>query len=214
MGYVGLLAIAVSTVAIIALISTIPPVEADQPFIGEIRYFPFNFAPRGWAFCNGTLLPIGGNSALFAILGTTYGGDGRTSFALPNMQGRMPLHSGVGAGPGLSDYRLGQTEGSETVTLTANQIPSHNHQLVGQITAQLKAANAPGNTVLADGDSLGLSFARLYSTQTPSSAMHAGSIMISGSTENTGGDQSHNNMPPYLAINCNIALVGEFPSRS
>jgi len=212
MGYVGLLAIAVSTVAIIALISTIPPVEADTPFIGEIQYFPYNFTPRGWAFCNGQLLSIAGNTALFSLIGTIYGGDGRTTFALPNMQGKMPLHPGTGSG--LSTFRLGQTGGSETVTLTANQIPSHNHQLVGQITAQLKAANAPGNTVLADGDSLGLSFARLYSTQTPSSAMHAGSIMISGSTENTGSSQPHNNMPPYLTVNCSVALTGTFPSRN
>jgi len=212
----SIFAISVSTIALIALISTMPPVYAgSEPFVGEIMFFGGNFAPIGWALCDGQLLSTQ-NDALFSLLGTIYGGDGRTTFAVPDMRGRFPVHQGTG--PGLSDYRLGQTGGSETVTLITNQIPDHSHSLGPLANPQLKAANALGDSTSASGNALGLSLARLYSTQTPNSAMHADSISATisgdGIVANAGGNQPHENRPPFVAINCNIALFGIFPSRS
>jgi microcystin-dependent protein len=171
-----------------------------SPFIGQIQYYPYNFAPRSWAFCNGQLLPISTNTALFALLGTTFGGDGRTNFALPDMRGRMPVHPGHG--PGLSTYLGGERIGAETVTLTALQLPSHSHNLMASETAG-NQASPTGNTLARDGRD------RTYSDQAPSTDMHAGSILPSGSSV-----QAHDNMPPFLALNCNIALTGVFPPRS
>ena len=220
MGYLGVLAIVAITVSVIALISIIEPVEASAPFIAEIRYFPYNFAPRDWAFCDGQLLPIAQNTALFALIGTTYGGDGRTTTALPNMQGRYLMDDG--RGPGLTDRRLGERLGTETVTLSLNQMPVHNHSLDTNLNGiadeiffspLLRAGDVPGDSALAKANSLGMSFGRLYSTLLPNSVMHTDSIMVSD-TESTGGNQAHNNLQPYIVLNCNIALVGVFPSRS
>jgi len=191
----------------VLIITSAPIVEAQsEPFIGQIQYVGFNFAPRGWAFCDGQILAISENSALFSLLGTTYGGDGRTSFGLPDMRGRVPIHDGSGDGPGLSSYRLGQRGGAEQITLTPAQIPS----------LQLKAVGAPGDTddpegnLLAEGDSYP-HFKRMvksYSTQTtPLVTMDAASIMVTG-----GG--AHKNIQPFIGIHCNIALVGIFPSRN
>jgi microcystin-dependent protein len=172
----------------------------SEPFIAEIRIFAGNFAPRGWAFCNGQLLPIAQNTALFSLIGTTYGGDGRTTTALPNLQGRAPMHPG--RGPGLTERRLGQRGGVETVTLSEAQMPNHAHQM----TASPNPGEAPGP---GTGNALARSVG--------ASAYAPANNLVSFAAEtmpNAGGSQSHNNMQPFLAINFVIALVGLYPSRS
>ena len=171
----------------------------SEPFIAEIRIFAGNFAPRSWAFCDGQLLPISQNTALFSLIGTTYGGDGRTTTALPNLQGRAVMHPG--RGPGLTSRRLGQKTGVEKVTLSDAQMPLHTHDL----KARAKLANLPdpnGNS-LAVGKGVGV-----YTNDTDSLVS-----MNAESLNNTGGSQPHNNMQPYIAINYIIALQGLFPSR-
>ena len=171
----------------------------SEPFIGEIRIVGFGYPPRGWAPCNGQLLPIAQNQALFSILGTTYGGNGQTTFALPNLQGRVALSSGQG--PGLSNYTLGQSAGGVVVTLNANQIPSHTHQAMGNNTQG--TANTPtGNdwAVSAQGDNM---YAPAGDTR-----------MNPGAIGSNGGGQPHNNVQPSLSLMFVIALVGIFPSRT
>ena len=160
------------------------PTTSD-PFIGQILMVGFGFAPRGWAFCDGQLLPISQNQALFSLLGTTFGGDGRTTFALPDLRGRSAFHPGNG--PGLSDMRWGEKGGTETETLTANQIPAHMHA-------------APQVQVRGDG--------------TEAVGLTTGGDRGTVATASTGGGQPVNNMPPFVGINHVIALVGIFPSRS
>ena len=163
--------------------------------------FGGNFAPRGWAFCDGTLLAISQNTSLFSILGTTYGGDGRTTFALPDLRGRIPMHQGTG--PGLSTYRLGQKGGRENVTLNINQLPSHNH--TGAIKASSTAADydTPGTNV-----SIGKS--EFFVESAANTDLISGSITVA----NTGGNQPVNIENPYLGLNFIIALVGTYPSRN
>lgn len=169
-----------------------------DPFVAEIRIFPFNFAPKGWAFCDGQLLPLSQNTALFSLLGTTYGGNGKSNFALPDLQGRTPMHPGQG--PGLSLHDLGQTGGSDTVTLLDSEIPSHTHTLVA---ATLNSqSTVPTNNSLGRGNPV-----KVYATGTPGTAMDANSITP------TGGDQPHNNMMPYLTMYFCIALQGVYPPR-
>lgn len=179
-----------------------------DPFIGQIIMFAGNFAPRGWAFCDGQLLAISSNTALFSILGTTYGGDGRTTFALPDLRGRVAIHPGNG--PGLSAYRLGQRGGTETVTLNTNQIPSHSHGLdnakivtgaAGKGSVRESTAENNYITNINDG----------FST-TPGSGHLAGTP--NGPSGNTGGNQAHNNIQPFGTCNYIIALQGTYPSRS
>ena len=174
----------------------------SEPFIGQVTMFAGNFAPRGWALCDGQLLAISSNQALFSILGTTYGGDGRTTFALPGLRGRTPIHQG--SGPGLPPYALGQKGGAESVVLTTNELPQHTHTI-----GNLRAAASPADASVPTGNSLGM--APAYNSGSPSVDMHAGSV---GPFGNTGGNVAHPNMPPYLAINYIIALIGLFPSRS
>ena len=172
-----------------------------DPFVAEIRIFPFNFPPKGWAFCDGQLLPLSQNTALFSLLGTTYGGDGKSNFALPNMQGNAPMHPGQG--PGLSLHDLGETGGSETVTLLESEIPAHSHALMAQ--------NAQGNRTNPATNS----FARA-SSGTPY-LPPAGAPLVSMSDQTlppAGGDQPHNNLQPYLTFYFNIALQGVYPPRS
>lgn len=176
-----------------------------EPFIGMIVMFGGNFAPRDWAFCEGQLLPISSNTALFSILGTIYGGDGRTTFALPDLRGRTAI--GPGTGPGLSSYSQGQKGGVESVTLNTTQIPSHNHTATGQ----LKSNGGPGDSPSPAGAYFGEANDDIY-------ASSAGSTMASDgvnvTVNNNGGGQSHENRPPYLACYYIIALSGIYPSRS
>jgi microcystin-dependent protein len=171
----------------------------SSPFLGEIRLFPYNFAPRGWAFCSGQIVPISQNQALFALLGTTYGGDGQTTFALPDLRGRLAVSSGQG--PGLSDYTLGQSGGEEAVTLNVNEIPSHNHGVLvngaGSISASARN-RYPGKA------SAGTVYANLNN----------GVQMNPATITPTGGNQPHDNVQPYLTLNYCIAMEGIFPSRN
>lgn len=174
----------------------------SEPFIAEIRIFAGNFAPRSWAFCNGQLLPISQNTALFSLVGTIYGGDGRTTLALPNLQGRVPVHPG--RGPGLTERRIGESGGAATHTLTAAQIPAHNHTLRG--SSENGDQLLPGGNVLAVEEN---NWTMDYSTNGPD-----GTTMHTDCIGPQGGTQAHNNLQPYLAINFIIALVGLYPSRS
>lgn len=173
-----------------------------DPFVGEIRIFPFNFPPTGWAFCDGQLLPIKFYTALFSLLGTTYGGDGKSTFALPNLQGKVPLQAGQG--PGLSLYDLGQEGGAESVTLLQTEIPSHSHALLYGTSGGWQ--ESPEGQIWKDtgGRRGGLA----YTNAAASVAMGAQAIMPSG------GSQPHNNMQPYLTLYFCIALQGEYPPRS
>ena len=174
----------------------------SEPFIAEIRIFAGNFAPRGWAFCDGQLLPISQNTALFSLIGTTYGGDGRTTTALPNLQGRAPMHPG--RGPGLTSRRLGQRGGVETVSLTEAQMPSHTHQLRASTDeAEEDGEKSPVNAVTGVVENN----QAIYNTNT-NNLEPMGNVLL-----DAGGSQSHNNLQPFLAMNFIIALVGVYPSR-
>jgi microcystin-dependent protein len=170
-----------------------------DPFVAEIRIFPFNFAPQGWAWCDGQLLPLSQNTALFSLLGTTYGGDGRSNFALPDLQGRAPMHPGQG--PGLSLHDLGETGGSETVSLLESEIPSHSHAINASVADAF--SRVPVGDLPATGIGIGL-----YAP--------AGSLasMSPNTLAPAGGDQPHNNMMPYLTYYFCIALQGVFPPRT
>jgi microcystin-dependent protein len=171
-----------------------------EAYVGEIGIVGFNFPPKGWAFCNGQILSIAQNQALFSLLGTTYGGDGRTTFALPNLQGRAPIHFGQGSG--LSGYTLGQAGGVESVTLNTDQMPSHDH--AGSCSGSTGSIPGPGSNVWA----ITSTGEKPYSNATPDNKMSTQGINPSG------GGQAHANIQPYLALNFIICLVGIFPSRS
>ncbi len=171
----------------------------SEPFLAEIRIVGFNFAPRSWAFCDGQILPINQNQSLYSLLGTTYGGDGRTSFALPDLRGRTPIHVGSSNG---TTHNQGQKSGEETHSLSVSEMPSHRHDFRGT------SANANANT--ASGNKLARSAVALYS----SLAAGRGTAMRSDVITNTGSGQGHENMQPWLAVNFCIALQGLFPSRN
>lgn len=171
-----------------------------DPFVAEIRIFPFNFAPKGWAWCDGQLLPLSQNTALFSLLGTTYGGDGKSNFALPDLQGRAPMHPGQG--PGLSLHDLGETGGSETVTLLESEIPSHAHAYVARnFTAN---SDTPAGLCVAKPPS----GPNIYAPPGPLVQMSDQALTPAG------GDAPHNNMMPYLTFYFCIALQGVFPPRT
>jgi microcystin-dependent protein len=170
-----------------------------DPFVAEIRIFPFNFAPRGWAFCNGQLMPLSQNTALFSLLGTTYGGNGKSNFALPNLQGAAAMHPGQG--PGLSLHDLGETGGSDTVTLLPTEIPSHAHALM--------ASNEIGEDRKAAGEAMARSTGGPLYGPVPATP----AAMAAQAVPPAGGDQPHNNLMPYLTLNFCIALQGVFPPR-
>ncbi len=178
------------------------PAAASEPFIGEIRMFAGNFAPRGWAFCDGQLLAVSQNDALFSLLGTIYGGDGRTTFGLPDMRGRMVMHAGTG--PGLSTRRLGEKGGAEQVTLTAANVAGHTHAAV------VHASSTSGNTDLPTGAVWAMkSRDMFYSTETPAAEMGSTAVTINA----TGGGAAFNNVPPFTVVHYIIALFGVYPSR-
>jgi len=179
-----------------------------EPFIGQIMLFGGNFAPRSWAFCDGQLLAISSNSALFSILGTTYGGDGRTTFALPDLRGRSAIHEGNG--PGLSDQKLGERGGSETNQLNSLQLPAHGHSLAtGNVTIPVSAEDADQDE--ADGKYLANG---TFYHDNPDGAYGPGALPLGGTSGNVGANRPINNMPPYLALNYIIALQGIYPSRN
>jgi microcystin-dependent protein len=171
-----------------------------DPFVAEIRIVGFTFAPTGWAFCHGQLLPISQNTALFSLLGTTYGGDGKSTFALPNLAGRMPMHFGQGAG--LTPRDLGEQGGRETVTLLPTEIPAHTHTLNASTVGGPSAVQSPANAVF------GSSAAKPYVSGAVDGTLAAAAV------GGAGAGQPHNNLPPYLAMNFIIALQGIFPPRS
>ena len=169
----------------------------SEPFVGEIRMFAGNFAPRGWAFCDGQLLAVSQNDALFSLLGTIYGGDGRTTFGLPDLRGRIPIHAGTG--PGLSPRRLGSKGGAEEVTLTVNQLPSHGHPFQG--------TNAPATSRDPIGNSPAEALFDAYVEDLSPAPLAASAV------SNVGGSRSHTNLMPFLCVHFIIALVGIYPSR-
>ena len=173
----------------------------SNPFVAEIRIFTGNFAPKGWALCDGQLLPISQNTALFSLLGTTYGGDGKSNFALPNLQGRTPMHPGQG--PGLSLHDLGETGGSDTVSLLESEIPSHTHALMAD--AAIGDVEQPGSTLALARSNPGT----IYTAATPPLV-----LMSDSTVAPAGGDQPHNNLMPYLTLNFCIALQGVYPPRT
>ncbi|MDT4968621.1 MAG: hypothetical protein QOJ64_3358 [Acidobacteriota bacterium] len=170
-----------------------------DPFVAEIRIFPFNFAPKGWAWCDGQLLPLSQNTALFSLLGTTYGGNGKSNFALPDLQGRAPMHPGQG--PGLSLHDLGETGGSETVTLLESEIPAHSHGLTA--VEDNGTFKTPAGMFLGGGNAMYIA---------PNQAVNT--TLAGESLAPAGGDQPHNNLMPYLTFYFCIALQGVFPPRT
>lgn len=171
-----------------------------EPFIGEIKLVPYNFAPRGWAFCQGQLLAISQNDALFSLIGTTYGGDGQQTFALPDLRGRVAV--GIGAGPGLPALVIGDRGGTESETLTVNAIPAHGHGTA--VSADLGTAGDPNGAVPARSP---MALGYVYGTG-------SGSSMGGNPIGNTGGNQPHENRQPYLTLNYVIALEGIYPTRN
>jgi len=191
--------IVVVLVLMVALLASVPAsAQGVTPFIGEIRWVAFNFAPQGWALCDGQILPIVQNQALFTLLGTTYGGDGKTTFALPNMQARVPVANGSNGG---TPRYIGQTGGQESVTLTLAQMPAHRHQFFASSGAA--SSKAPSGNVLANSSSV-----PIYSSAAPDVKLANKTVGVAGQT------QPHENMPPFLVLNCIIALQGVFPSQN
>lgn len=176
----------------------------SNPFLGQVVIFAGTFAPKGWAFCNGQMLSISQNTALFSLLGTTYGGDGRTTFGLPDLRGRVAVSQGQG--PGLSNYTLGEQTGAETVTLGVAQMPSHNHNVLANPGTPNQGA--PTGNFLAQ-TVVNRTGGETYTNTAPAGA----SFMASSMIQSNGGSQPHNNIQPTLALNYIIALQGIFPSR-
>jgi microcystin-dependent protein len=179
-----------------------------DPFVGEIRVFPYNFAPTGWALCNGQLLPISQNTALFSLLGTMYGGDGRTTFGLPNLQGAVPIHAGQG--PGLTARQVGETGGSATVTLLPTQVAAHTHAVAVASNDDLGAASRSPDATTVFGKEQARSTSAGYVTVGAQAAvaLNAAAVLPAG------GGAPHNNLAPYLSFNFCIALQGIFPPRA
>jgi microcystin-dependent protein len=180
----------------------------SEPFLGQISAFGFNFAPRGWATCDGQILSIAQNTALFSLLGTTYGGNGQTTFALPDLRGRVGVHQG--GGPGLSPYVMGEVTGVENVTLIQTQMPAHNHVALSTVSAaasSLAPTDTPGDSFLVGGGGI-----NVFNPTTDGTKMNAG--MVTTTVQMSGGSQPHDNLQPLLCVNFCIAVQGIFPSRN
>lgn len=175
--------------------------QASDPYLGQIAFVPYNFVPKNWAECNGQLLPIAQNQALFSLLGTTYGGNGTTTFALPDMRGRVLVHNGQAPG-GPTTYTMGQIGGTESVTLTVTQMPAHSHT-VNAVTTEGNQ-NLPTNSIPADTKLLDKEYSDAAANTTMKSTM----------INSTGGNQAHENRPPFITLKCIISLVGVFPSQN
>ncbi|RXM40640.1 phage tail protein [Chryseobacterium sp. CH21] len=175
--------------------------QASDPYLGQIAFVPYNFVPKNWASCDGQLLSIAQNQALFSLLGTTYGGNGTTTFALPDMRGRVLVHNGQAPG-GPTTYTMGQTGGTESVTLLVTQMPAHSHT-VNAVTAEGNQ-NSPTNSLPADTKVLDKEYSDAAANTTMKSTM----------VNNTGGSQPHENRPPFITLKCIISLVGVFPSQN
>jgi len=199
MKYLTLTAITVMFCLALSSPKSFATTDAMEPLLGEIKWVAFNFAPRGWAKCDGQILPINQNQALFSLLGTMYGGDGRTSFALPELRGRLMMHEGHG--PGLSVRSLGQRSGSENSTLSSSELPSHNH--VSYASSERASNTNPQNGVIGTP-----SRSRIFSNQAPLATMDPSTI------DSAGNSQAHTNMAPSNTLNCIIALQGIFPARN
>lgn len=190
----------------------------SNPLLGEIMLVPYNFAPRGWAFCDGQILAISQNTALFSLLGTTYGGNGQTTFALPDLRGRVPMHAGQG--PGLSSYTLGEVAGNENTTLLVSQMPAHTHVMtLGNLAATARVRNTAGNSASPVGNVAAAEAAGVtatYSNLSPDASMAAGAIALSGvpAAGVAGSSQPFSIVQPYLTLHYCIALEGIFPSRN
>lgn len=208
--------ISAMVLSVVLLVPARPVFAADTPFIGEIMWVGYTFCPRGWTEASGQLLPISSHTALFSLYGTTFGGDGRTTFGLPDLRGRMPMH--VGHGPGLTDRRLGVKGGREEVVLQVSDVPSHQHGLT-QAAATLHASKLAGETpsaetaMLADGQR-----AAVYAPAPGSAAdvveMAPESVSVNGNTDLMGGGRGHDNMSPYQVLRACVALQGIYPSRN
>ena len=218
---------------VILLAGLAAPAAAQDPFIGEIRWVAFTYAPNGWAECNGQLMAINPNQALFALIGTTYGGNGQTNFALPDMRGRAPIHHGMG--PGLTDRFLGEVGGEETHSLTVNEMPAHDHALgththnIPALPVDVRASSAlattgdPAGNVLATttmtgrGGTKGTNIYNAGKADVSLGGGHTTAPSVTGAatgmTSSTGGGQPHSIMQPFLVVRCIIALQGIFPSR-
>ncbi|KIA96127.1 tail collar protein [Pedobacter kyungheensis] len=179
------------------------------PYVGEIRMFGGNFAPAGWALCSGQLLSIAENDVLYNLIGTTYGGDGQTTFGLPNLNGRVPVHMGTSSGV---TYTIGQMAGVESVTLTVNQMPAHQHTINGELTLMTRG-DSSGNFSSPDNHAIGIAPLKKFFSKT-SSGLKMAPLASTTSLAPQGGSQPHNNMQPYLAINFIISLFGVYPTSN
>ncbi|KIX22244.1 tail protein [Flavobacterium sp. 316] len=184
---------------------------STEPFIGEIKIFGFNFAPVSYQLCSGQIMSIAQNTALFSLLGTTYGGNGQTTFALPDLRGRMPI--GQGQGPGLPNYNMGQLAGTTNVTLLTANIPQHVHTL-NSMQVKLQASSGNADEISPDGNFLATANSPIYSSNGATSGVFTGGTQVTGTTDITGSNIPINITNPYLTINYSIAIYGIFPSRN